>query len=63
MAEDLDNLLAVYHFLDISVHIPDALLLFHEILARHSGNFFHQSQYNECKYSGNQGQPYAQMKH
>ena len=52
VTEDLDNLLAVHHFLDETVDSTKGLLLFHEVASGKSGHFFrygkHDRYHNEC---------------
>lgn len=63
MAENLNDLLTAYHFLNISVDIRKCLVLFNEENADFSRNLSHDLQNNEHNGYGDKRQPNADIQH
>ena len=63
MTEDLYNLLAVHHFLNVAVDFTEVALLLNKIFSAQTGSFFctdeHQADHYEC----DEGQRHVQNEH
>ena len=63
MAENLNNLLALHHLLNISVYNTKVLLLFHKVLTTKTGKIFAGNQHNPNHKQCHNGKRYIQNNH
>ena len=63
VAENLYDLLPVYHFFNVSVYITYAPLLFHKVFSALGSYLLYDYEDQACKHQHYEGEPYAQVYH